>query len=71
MVCVQDPCSLKDYAKAVEEQVNIKLDDLRNGEQANAFTDAMSEIKEIVTQAMESSKAKLGRGTMMTTMTVG
>jgi len=69
----EEPCTLKEYARAVEEKVNIKLDHLRHGEQTDAFSDAISEIKNIVTQAIDCTKGKLGRGTVIscTTMTLG
>lgn len=66
------PVNLKTYAQNVEKQVNYQLKGLTRKEIApGVFGDAMSEIKDIVMQAIESTKGNLGHNTVITTMALG
>jgi len=68
----KDPAeSLKLYAAAVEKEVNLQLESLRYGQMilpaSEMSADPIAEIKEIVSQAMDATKRRLGRGTVITT----
>lgn len=66
------PVNLKTYARVVEKQVNYQLQGLTRKEIApGVFGDAMSEIKGIVMQAIDSTKGSLGHNTVITTMALG
>ena len=68
----KDPAdSLQVYAKAVEKEVNLQLESLRYGQIiAPQMADPIAEIKDIVSHALDATKRRLGRGTVVTATTL-